>query len=160
MCELMQTVNGRVVRVMKVRAHLKAGVVAIAAAGIAAVGFAAPASAQPQAQGALLRGEVAALASTCYGSARSYTSDLYDNGWFWYGSVYPSTTSNCSDINVKPTNGRIQVRTCFLPTSGSGYCNSWRTIENNTWGTAATDVRDGTKFYLNFSGPSAGLVAY
>ncbi|WP_344052062.1 hypothetical protein [Streptomyces thermoalcalitolerans] len=101
-----------------------------------------------------------ASAATCYGSAKSYKSSLYDNGWFWYGSVYPTTTPNCYDINVKPTNGRIQVRTCFLPTKGNAYCNGWRTIENNTWGTAATDVLDGTKFYLNFSGPSAGLVAY
>jgi hypothetical protein len=101
-----------------------------------------------------------ASAATCYGTAKSYKSSLYDSGWFWYGSTYPSTTSNCYDINVKPMNGRVQVRTCFLPANGSGYCNGWRTIESDTWGTAATDVLDGTKFYLNFGGPSAGLVAY
>ncbi|GAA0922362.1 hypothetical protein [Streptomyces thermoalcalitolerans] len=51
---------------MKVRAHLKAGAVAIAAAGIAAAVSAAPASAQPQVQGTLLRGEVTAAATCPY----------------------------------------------------------------------------------------------
>ncbi|MDS0135438.1 MULTISPECIES: hypothetical protein [unclassified Amycolatopsis] len=68
--------------------------------------------------------------------------------WPPYGEAV--TTSYCYDINVKMTE-TVSVSTCFLPSSGGISCNSRRTVYANTWGLAATDVKDGTHFYLSFS---------
>ncbi|MEV2211557.1 hypothetical protein AB0H86_08825 [Streptomyces sp. NPDC050997] len=99
-----------------------------------------------------------ATAQSCYGSAKSYTTDpTYD---FWpQGSALATTTSNCGDINVKP-NSDVKVHTCFRKSDGTDSCNADRTIKGGTWGLAATAVLDGTKFWLVFSGSSSGLVAY
>ncbi len=52
------------------------------------------------------------------------------------------------------------MRTCFLPSSGGTSCNSWRYI-GTEWGLAATAVKHGTKFYLEFAdGYDYGSVAY
>ncbi|GAA3128874.1 hypothetical protein GCM10017687_50040 [Streptomyces echinatus] len=50
------------------------------------------------------------------------------------------------------------MRTCFKTTG----CNGWRTLRAGNWGVAATDVLDGTKFYLQFAGTSraTGLIDY
>ncbi|WP_158690695.1 hypothetical protein [Streptomyces sp. 142MFCol3.1] len=40
-------------------------------------------------------------------------------------------------------------------------CNAWRSIDGGAWGLAAPDVKDGTKFYLQFQiGYEYGSVAY
>ncbi|MEU6349052.1 hypothetical protein ABZ896_06960 [Streptomyces sp. NPDC047072] len=98
-----------------------------------------------------------AAAESCYGSAKSYSTDSY-NSWPKAPS-YATTTSNCADINVKPSSGTY-VQTCFAPTSGDNYCNSMRWIAAGTWGLAATDVKDGTKFYLQFDRAGSGTTAY
>ncbi len=101
---------------------------------------------------------VSATALSCYGSAR--TINGADPNWHWppYGHAY--TTSNCRDINVKITR-TVRVRTCFAPVSGGSYCNGYRTVYANTWGLAATDVKDGTKFWLLFDTQDVhGLAAY
>ncbi|MFB7286744.1 hypothetical protein [Actinacidiphila glaucinigra] len=94
------------------------------------------------------------------GTAKSFSTTYvapYDR---WPGSGSATATSNCNDINVKPTLGDY-VRTCFLPSSGGTSCNAWRWIDGGTWGLAATDVKDGTKFYLQFQlGYEYGSVAY
>ncbi|MFZ3467695.1 hypothetical protein ACODT3_38925 [Streptomyces sp. 4.24] len=102
-------------------------------------------------------GTAQAAAQSCYGSGRSYASD---EGNYWpHGDALAVSTSNCSDINVKPGSGTY-VRTCFVPSSGGWYCNGWRWINGGSWGLAATDVKDGTKFYLAFDRHSTGSVAY
>lgn len=99
----------------------------------------------------------ATAATSCYGSAKSITTD--SNGR-WPVSGYAYATSYCNDINVKSIK-QDSVRTCFVPTSGNVWCNADRTLYANTWGVAATDVKDGTKFYLIIgSGNGEGLVAY
>ena len=110
---------------------------------------AASASAEPGAQAAL---------RSCYGSATEIK--YVDDNWHWppFGST--RTTRNCNDINVF-VNQTLPVRTCFKPSSGGEYCNAWRTVYVNTWGLAATDVRDGTEFYLEFGrGAVVGWAAY
>lgn len=98
-----------------------------------------------------------AAAQSCYGSAKSYTTDSVDS---WPASpAWAYTTSNCADINVKPNNGTY-VQTCFDPTSGASYCNAKRWIAAGTWGLAATDVNNGTKFFLLFDRASSGITAY
>lgn len=99
-----------------------------------------------------------ATVQSCYGSAKSYATDSY-NQWPAFPSGWAYATSNCADINVKPSSG-TNVRTCFATSSGSYYCNSYRWIAGGTWGLAATDVKDGTKFHLEFDRYSSGLVAY
>ncbi|MFJ3310524.1 hypothetical protein ACIPSA_47690 [Streptomyces sp. NPDC086549] len=102
----------------------------------------------------------ASAATSCYGSAKTITGT--DDNWHWPAGDpnYRYTTSYCDDINVKITT-TVQVRTCFSPTSGDDYCNSYRTVYANTWGLAATDVKDGTKFWLVFNTSQVrGLVAY
>jgi hypothetical protein len=49
------------------------------------------------------------------------------------------------------------VQTCFYLT---GTCNKATWITGGTWGTAATSVLDGTKFYLHFDRTTGGDVAY
>ncbi|MEU0965740.1 hypothetical protein ABZ357_10030 [Streptomyces sp. NPDC005917] len=95
-----------------------------------------------------------AAATTCYGSAKSFSTD---GALQWpAGSAWAHTTSNCGDINVKPKSG-MWVQTCFYSTNS---CNKATWITGGTWGTAATDVRDGTTFYLQFDRTTSGLVAY
>ncbi len=96
---------------------------------------------------------------SCLGTAKSFTStESVPARWPASGSV--TATSNCNDINVKPTIGD-DVRTCFLPSSGGTTCNAWRPISGGTWGLAATDVKDGTKFYVQFRyGWEYGSIAY
>ncbi|MER6345182.1 hypothetical protein ACWC10_37930 [Streptomyces sp. NPDC001595] len=97
---------------------------------------------------------------SCYGSAKSFVTTYVSPYHRWPGSGSATTTSNCGDINVKPVYGD-DVRTCFLPSSGGVSCNAWRWINAGSWGLAATDVKDGTKFYLQFRiGYEEGLVAY
>ncbi|WP_256090480.1 hypothetical protein [Actinacidiphila rubida] len=93
-----------------------------------------------------------AAAQSCLGGARSYSTG-YDD---WPSPGFATTTSNCSDINVKPSK-TVSVRTCFRST---GACNAWRTISGGTWGLAATGVLDGTSFHLSFNQDNSGYVAY
>jgi len=113
---------------------------------------ASPASAEPA-------GASRAALVSCYGGAVRINGT--DPNWHWppYGSAY--TTSRCSDINVKPDR-TVDVTTCFQPANGSPYyCNGWRTIYSGQWNVTATDVRDGTQFWLLFNTESVtGLAAY
>lgn len=47
------------------------------------------------------------------------------------------------------------VRVCFRKTG----CNSSKTAYSRTWIEAATNVLDGTQYYLQFSSYSAGLAS-
>ncbi|MFF2999460.1 hypothetical protein ACFVTC_33675 [Streptomyces sp. NPDC057950] len=69
-------------------------------------------------------------------------------------------------INVKPSIAAgggfdfVPVPTCFYPTSGSSYCNAYRDITVGTWSLAATDVKDGTRFIVQFQFSTKGSIAY
>ncbi|MFJ4716011.1 hypothetical protein [Streptomyces sp. NPDC088785] len=94
-------------------------------------------------------------ALSCYGSAKSYTTD---NVGFWpAGSGFAYTTSNCADINVKPTTTR-RVRVCWKT---SGTCNGYRNAPAGQWTVAASGVLDGSGYWLDFEGTgvSRGQVA-
>ncbi|MFD3457808.1 hypothetical protein ACFWVC_37215 [Streptomyces sp. NPDC058691] len=121
--------------------------IALAAATTAMAGlFLAPAPA------------ASAAATSCYGSAKTINGTDDNGHWPPGGSTY--STSNCSDINVKITR-TLDVQTCFAPSSGGYYCNGWRTVYANTWGLAATDVNDGTRFWLLFTSTDVhGVAAY
>ncbi|WP_329374649.1 hypothetical protein [Streptomyces sp. NBC_01483] len=111
---------------------------------------------------AVTSGSAAAAPSaalSCYGSAKSYTADSTYYEWP-QGSELAVTTSNCVDINVKPNNSE-SVRTCFWPSDADGWqCNAYRSIAGGTWGLAATNVKNGTSFYVQFQSTSSGLIAY
>lgn len=101
------------------------------------------------------------IQADCYGSAKSYTSapGSGSNNAHWPGTgTWAYTTANCADINLK-VNATREVRTCFKAT---GSCNGWRTARAGQWALAATDVRDGSGFYIQFKGTarSTGLIAY
>ncbi|MEI5098702.1 hypothetical protein RB200_08575 [Streptomyces sp. PmtG] len=123
---------------------------------------------------ALLAGGTAALASgasaaeptadaavSCYGSARNYTGTPGGPGrnahWPATGR-YAYATRNCADINLK-VNYTRQVRICFKNT---GQCNAWKTARKGVWKVAASNVRDGAGFYVQFKGAnrSTGKIAY
>lgn len=80
---------------------------------------------------------------------------------FWPArGTYATTTTRCVDINLKLDATR-EVRTCFK--KGSGWdCNGWRWLSAGRWGLAATDVLDGTKFFVQFKGTTraTGLIDY
>jgi hypothetical protein len=83
-----------------------------------------------------------------------------DPNGHWPGYSEATTTSFCNDINVK-MNTTTSVRTCFRPSSGNIFCNDWRTVYAKVWGLAATDVRDGTHFWLEFLTDSVtGIAAF
>ncbi|MFE9391348.1 hypothetical protein [Streptomyces sp. NPDC006784] len=129
---------------MKTRARIVRSLMTMAlAAGGISVATASPASAAP------------AKAAACYDVAVSYSTTQYGAQHEWPATGYARTSSSCADINVRP-NSTISVRTCFRATAS---CNSWRTISGGTWGLAATDVLDGTDYWLVFSAPSSGRVA-
>lgn len=91
-------------------------------------------------------------AQSCYGSSKAFTT--VNKVWPKYPN-WAYTTANCADINVKP-NATIKVQACWK----NHACNRPTTIRAGQWGTAATDVLNGTKFYLKFSGNVSGRIAY
>ncbi|MFQ6198413.1 hypothetical protein [Streptomyces sp. NPDC000405] len=85
-------------------------------------------------------------AASCYGSAHSYSKP---SGSYAYptGTGHLTTTSNCSDINIK-TNTNRYVQVCWLSTS---TCQSDYTLTTaGQWTTVATNVLDGTDFFFWF----------
>ncbi|MEV5645981.1 hypothetical protein AB0L67_38710 [Streptomyces flaveolus] len=99
--------------------------------------------------------------AACLDTAFLYeaTSGSGSGNAHWPGTGYwATTTSNCEDINIK-TNTTRSVRTCFKAT---GSCNAWRTAPAGQWALAATDVNDGSQFYIQFSGTAGGrgYIAY
>ncbi|MGW2177706.1 hypothetical protein ACWCXX_06320 [Streptomyces sp. NPDC001732] len=91
----------------------------------------------------------AGVATSCYGSAKSY-SKPDGNRYYPAGSSSLTTTSNCSDINIKPNTNRY-VAVCFVPSSGSPYCQANYTLATGgQWNVLATNVATGTRFYFDF----------
>ncbi|WP_422735715.1 hypothetical protein ACN263_18900 [Micromonospora sp. WMMD729] len=91
---------------------------------------------------------------SCYGNAKSY--DAYNDYFYWPLTGYAKTTAACADINIKPTDRGIYAQVCFRRT---GTCNGYKWAARNSWTVIATNVLDGTDYWLDFSGVSRGLVA-
>lgn len=89
-----------------------------------------------------------AQAVTCYGGAITVDKYLADGT----GVVGPYTTSaRCRDINMRMTTNNQAVTACVDLVAVAGSCNGWKTIDGTTWRTIATDVRDGSRFYVRLS---------
>ncbi|MFH9953694.1 hypothetical protein ACH4OX_05665 [Streptomyces roseolus] len=113
----------------------------------------------------------ATASASVFGAARACTADApsftsyagtgsNDPSYYPARGTWLTTTTRCNDINLK-LNATRSVRTCFK--SGTGWnCNSWRSLTAGRWGTAATDVLDGTQFFLQFSGTArvSGQIDY
>lgn len=106
-------------------------------------------------------------ATTCYGGASSWSRSTYANGTIRLpSSGYYTTTSRCGDINFKIDSsgdlGTVDVDVCFQSTG----CNSMKYISDYNWHLIATDVKDGTTFYVNihntqdWSFAATGRLAY
>jgi hypothetical protein len=84
----------------------------------------------------------AAAATSCLGGAQ-------DVRWEYYYTPHlgPFTTSpRCRDINFRSvTNSTVTV--CVVFTRYGNECN-YQTRVGTAWKTIATDVRDGTRFYV------------
>ncbi|MFE7118401.1 hypothetical protein ACFU99_23595 [Streptomyces sp. NPDC057654] len=94
------------------------------------------------------------IARKCLEDAPPFTSyagtGSNDPSYWPKRGTYATTTTRCADINVKLNQTR-DVQTCFK--KGSGWtCNGWRTLHQGKWGLAATDVLNGTQFFLQFKG--------
>ncbi|AOS64659.1 hypothetical protein TL08_19340 [Actinoalloteichus hymeniacidonis] len=84
---------------------------------------------------------------TCYGGAVQVSG----SGTRFPSSGYYRTTSRCADINFRYGLGPsfVMARVCFRST---GACNKYRQIPRGTdWRLVATDVLDGTDFYMQFN---------
>ncbi|MFG2563454.1 hypothetical protein [Streptomyces sp. NPDC048496] len=105
------------------------------------------ASANPQAQ--------PSAATSCYGSAKSYSKPSGDR---WYpnnGQTRLTTPGNCNDINIKP-NQTTSIAVCFYPSSGGSQCQaSFKTAPAGQWTVVATDVKPGTRFIFDFGSTTA-----
>lgn len=95
----------------------------------------------------------AAAATSCYGGA-------VDASWphYYTPDLGPYTTSSrCRDINFRSvTNSTVTV--CVVFVRHTYECN-YETTVGTSWRTIATDVRDGTRFYVRvlhspFGGPA------
>ncbi|MDT0493946.1 hypothetical protein ACPEIF_14985 [Streptomyces sp. NPDC012600] len=111
--------------------------------------------------GAASPGDVSA--QSCYGSAKSYTKKTN-----YHLVPLPSqtpqfftTTSNCSDINIK-TNSNRSVKVCFYTSSGAlNYCQAdYKSAKNGVWKVIATNVKNNVKFRFYFSTTSAATGTY
>ncbi|HEY8524557.1 MAG TPA: hypothetical protein VIL48_06320 [Acidimicrobiales bacterium] len=77
-------------------------------------------------------------------------------------------SSRCNDVNLRVTGGwtnDLAARVCFFPTSGPYSCNQWTSIPvgDADWHVIATNVRDGSRFEIQFRSPGThpvGSVAY
>ncbi|MFC8508866.1 hypothetical protein ACFU3J_08860 [Streptomyces sp. NPDC057411] len=105
-----------------------------------------------------------AAARACTADAPRFTSyagtGSSDPSYYPARGTWLTTTTRCNDINLKLDATR-SVRTCFK--SGTSWnCNGWKPLTAGRWGTAATDVLDGTKFFLQFSGTArvSGQIDY
>ncbi|MGW0285328.1 hypothetical protein ACWDXT_19725 [Streptomyces sp. NPDC003236] len=117
---------------MKLRKHLTVGLLSAAFIGSTLI-------VAPTAQ---------AAATSCYGSAKSYTKPT---GARWYPTTGRlTTTSNCADINIK-TNQSAYVQVCFYPTSGGSTCGAYKSAPAGQWTVIATGVKDGTQFQFLFA---------
>lgn len=73
------------------------------------------------------------------------------------------TSSRCKDINVHSEGNNGGIRVCFYHSDGTkNYCQSKYTIASSGWDVIATNVKDGTRFKLQFLAESAkaGYVAH
>ncbi|MFD6986242.1 hypothetical protein ACFWAX_37020, partial [Streptomyces sp. NPDC059956] len=87
----------------------------------------------------------------CYGGAFDYQSSQEG---YWPLEGHAPTSSRCADINVKSNTTR-RVRACFW--TGNGHtCNAFRTVPAGQWTVAASNVLDGTRFYLDFEDNKVG----
>ncbi|GAA2954305.1 hypothetical protein [Streptomyces enissocaesilis] len=127
------------------------GGLVMAAGGITA-NTAVAAQAPPSASG---------VQADCYGGSVAYSKP---DGNFYYptsSTARLTTSSNCTDINVRPATNRY-IKVCFYPSSGGSYCQADYTYaRSGQWNVIATDVGDGTKYRLlfNISGAATGRVA-
>lgn len=122
---------------------LRSVVVAALAAGGVTAAATAPAAAAP------------ARAQACYDHSVGYTTVAHGELHRWPRTGWATTSSYCADINVKAS-FRTDVKVCFRAT---GRCNSFKTAYERTWVEAATNVLDGTKYYMLFSSYSTGLAS-
>jgi hypothetical protein len=90
-------------------------------------------------------------ATSCYGGAVSWNSGYVGlNSYETFGPYY--TTSRCNDINFRETSWSDGMWgwVCVKFGSSSANCNYLTDIREvgTGWITIATDVKDGTKFYV------------
>ncbi|WP_328557812.1 hypothetical protein [Streptomyces sp. NBC_00358] len=103
---------------------------------------------------------VGSAATSCYGGARSATIRL-SNGFNAVGPYY--TTNRCADINVRLTYVRYQTdaRSCLERANGSTIsCSRWKLLPYPGWTTLSTNVRDNTRFRLEFKTQPGEYIRY
>jgi len=99
----------------------------------------------------------ASAATSCYGGAKSWELTNYA------ATIGPyTTTSRCSDINLKVDQGN--ARACVIFIDHTSECNSLKDTYPGQWVVVADDVRNGTRFkvrvvYLEYPERS-GKVAF
>lgn len=112
--------------------------------------------------GGLALSAAPASAAACYDTAKPFSKTDHTTGHFPSSSRL-TTTSNCSDINVKISSPSVKyVKVCFYPSSGGSSCQaSFTRMEAGRWYAVATGVANGTKYRLYFStfGNVSGVIA-
>lgn len=103
---------------------------------------------------------VSSAATSCYGGARSATIRL-PHGFNAVGPYY--TTNRCMDINVRLTYVRYQTdaRSCLERANGATIsCSRWKLLPYPGWATLSTNVRDNTRFRLEFRTQPGESISY
>jgi hypothetical protein len=99
--------------------------------------------------GLLVTVQPAEAATGCYGGANGTTMTLTSASDTADSPVY-TTSSRCSDINMKTTNGTI-VRACVIFVNHESGCHNPYTLIGGAWDTVATGVQDGTRFKIRIA---------
>ncbi|MBC9718923.1 hypothetical protein H9Y04_40995 [Streptomyces sp. TRM66268-LWL] len=87
----------------------------------------------------------------CFSAPKKYSKSAGSATFRWTGT---KTTTNCSDIHIRPKSMWVNVKVCFLKSDGStiNYCQTnFTTALADKRTTIATDVKDGTKYWLRFA---------
>jgi len=103
---------------------------------------------------------ISSAAVSCYGGAQSATIELPD-GSNAVGPYY--TTNRCLDINVQLTYVRYQTeaRSCLERADGSTIsCSPWKLLPYPEWAVLSTNVRDNTRFRLEFKTQPGETISY
>ncbi|WP_350280295.1 hypothetical protein [Kribbella sp. HUAS MG21] len=92
-----------------------------------------------------------AEAAGCLDSTNQHGFDLPSNSLRYPSSGYLRTTSRCQDINLRGNPWYDQnvraIKVCFRT---AGCQDRWTNVAGSSWYEIATNVKDGTDYYLRF----------
>lgn len=105
-------------------------------------------------------------AAGCYDQAFNLPQITLNSGAYYSTPTY-QTSVHCNDINFRFTSDSpagysnlIDLRVCFIRSSGAISCNAWTFYPDYAWHTPATGVLDNTRYYLQFHNIALSTISF